>query len=58
MDLVPTPLDVLQMAQPSPDGPDALSARSLVPDILGFDPPRNPLMSKLLKGRTTASSIA
>ncbi len=50
MDLVPTLLEVLHVALPSPDGPDALSGRSLVPDILGFDPPARPIYIELPEG--------
>ncbi len=39
IDVAPTVLDLLRVERPARGAPDALSGESLVPDLLGFDPP-------------------
>jgi len=40
VDVVPTLLDLLRLPHPSVSSPDALSGKTLVPDLLGFPPQR------------------
>jgi arylsulfatase A-like enzyme len=47
IDLAPTVLDLMRVPYPSRGSPDALSGRSLVPDLLGFDPPQRLIYSEL-----------
>jgi hypothetical protein len=47
IDLAPTVLDLMRVPYPTPGAPEALSGRSLVPDILGFKPQERLVYSEL-----------